>query len=233
MSSSKSTPNDSSEYWKHKYNRASKYYDKTQAVLCTVLFGSWTALASAIEALVATDLSGRDTERILDLGCGTGTIVNTLGRSYPTHSFLGIDFSESMLATAASKTSAHSQVQLILADALNVPFDYGSCDVVIIVAVLHELNGNDRRKLLSEAARILKAGGILVVGEHGAPRKRLNRFLHSAIFRMISCPRERPTYNDLCKSGLTTEISRCGFTITASRYLRFELFQFIKASKLV
>jgi ubiquinone/menaquinone biosynthesis C-methylase UbiE len=72
--------------------------------------------------------------RILDVGCGTGMLLNFYRRS---HCLLyGVDASASMLSAARKKFG--DAADLCLADASHLPYESGSFDIVLCMLVLHE-----------------------------------------------------------------------------------------------
>lgn len=104
--------------------------------------------------------------RLLDFGCGPGTITVDLGEILqPDGSVVGIDFSEDVIAQAR----AHAEKS----NSTNVTFDTrsiyesgfadGEFDVVYAHQVLHHLE--DPVAALLEAKRVLKPGGLCAVRE--------------------------------------------------------------------
>ncbi len=96
-------------------------------------------------------------QRLLDLACGSGRYLKRLapGVNGPT---VGLDFSRPMLARAASLGRP-----LVQADLLRLPLAAGSFDLIVCgLAVGHvaDLAGS-----VSEMARVLTAGGVLVYSD--------------------------------------------------------------------
>lgn len=107
-------------------------------------------------------LIGEDTvEALLDLGTGTGRILQLLESRY--HRAVGIDASRDMLAVARVNLDKAGVAKAAVrqGDILNLPLDGGEFDVVIIHQVLHFLV--EPELALNEAARMLKPGGRLVI----------------------------------------------------------------------
>ncbi|WP_372026967.1 metalloregulator ArsR/SmtB family transcription factor [Tistrella mobilis] len=122
------------------------------------------------EAQVEAALSGlirtAGPRSLLDIGTGTGRILDLLG---PLVDFgLGIDRSREMLAVAreqlASSGLDHCQVRL--GDLNQLPVTDAAFDAVVIHQVLHYLD--DPGHALAEAARVLRPGGMMVVVDFAA-----------------------------------------------------------------
>jgi len=96
---------------------------------------------------------------VADLGCGTGQITAALAGHVSR--VIGVDASEAMLRAARKRTTGHKNVTLRRDDLEAVGIEDSSCDAALIVLVLTYVA--DVPSVLSEAARILRHGGRLVV----------------------------------------------------------------------
>lgn len=108
------------------------------------------------------ELLGRDkVDSLLDLGTGTGRILQLLSSQY--RRAIGIDASRDMLAVARANMDKAGIVSASVrhGDILNLPLDAGDFDLVTIHQVLHFLEQPELA--LAEAARLLKAGGRLAI----------------------------------------------------------------------
>ena len=103
----------------------------------------------------------RSGQRVLDFGCGPGTITVGLARSVEPGEVHGIDLEESQieLARAAAKAGGHDNVTFHVGDVTDLPFDDDSFDVAHCHAVL--MHVPDTPAVLSEVKRVLKPGGII------------------------------------------------------------------------
>ncbi len=97
---------------------------------------------------------------VIDIGCGAGTdlllAANAVGRQGRA---IGVDMTDSMLrkAQAAVTEAGMSNVELRRGDALELPVESGSADVVISNGVLNL--APDKRRVFSEVLRVLRPGG--------------------------------------------------------------------------
>jgi len=97
---------------------------------------------------------------ILDIGCGTGTLVVKLKRQYPSAQVVGIDPDPKVLRRARIKaTRAAVSVQLDPGFADELPYEEKSFDRVFSSFMFHHLNEQERENMLREVLRVLRAGG--------------------------------------------------------------------------
>ena len=97
---------------------------------------------------------------ILDIGCGTGTLVVKLKRQYPSAQVVGIDPDPKALRRARSKASrAAVSVQLDSGFADELPYKEDSFDRVFSSFMFHHLNEQERDTMLREVLRVLRSGG--------------------------------------------------------------------------
>ncbi len=105
-------------------------------------------------------------ERVLDIGCGPGDLLGSMGRLYRGWGMLvGLDFSAGMVAEAASRT-AESAVHFLVGDAQELPFPDGVFDVVMARHMLYHVPDIDRA--VAEAARVLRPAGHFLVTTNSA-----------------------------------------------------------------
>lgn len=116
---------------------------------------------AAVEAAVLAQLGGRSVDLLVDLGTGTGRILEVLAPAYRRG--VGVDSSREMLAVARSRLAAaglaHAQVRLGDIAALDPAI--GPADVIVIHQVLHYFD--DPGRMLAQARRLLKPGGEILI----------------------------------------------------------------------
>lgn len=111
-----------------------------------------------------------DGQRILDLGCGTGTLAIQVKRRQPGAEVVGLDADPEMLGRARAKAE-QAGVELRLAEGMSdeLPFEDGSFDRVLSTLFFHHLDPEPKRRTAREIARVLRRGGELHVADWGAP----------------------------------------------------------------
>jgi ubiquinone/menaquinone biosynthesis C-methylase UbiE len=98
--------------------------------------------------------------RVLDAGCGPGTITLGLARRVAPGEVIGIDLEEAQFERAREQAGQeHLSVQFRKASIYELPFEDASFDAVFSHAVLQHLS--DPIAALTELRRVLKAGGVL------------------------------------------------------------------------
>lgn len=99
--------------------------------------------------------------RILDLGCGTGALMELVLAEDPTRIITGLDLSLQMLQVAKKRLG--EKAELILGDSECLPFEDNSFDVVYCNDSFHHYPAPD--KVLGEICRVLKYGGTFLIGD--------------------------------------------------------------------
>jgi len=117
-----------------------------------------------VERIVTYMEDGADNS-VLDLGCGTGNIINAVLERFPEASVTGIDPSEGMRETTANRFSGNPSVTVSDGDALDIPIASDRFDYVLSNLVLHHLLPEERGACAGEMARVLKPGGRLVYAD--------------------------------------------------------------------
>lgn len=96
---------------------------------------------------------------VLDVGCGTGSLLWELQRRFSTLSFTGVDASPEMLVQARSKLPPCVALEQASAEAL--PYSDAAFRCIFSTSALHHFR--DPERALREMTRILAPGGHLLI----------------------------------------------------------------------
>lgn len=94
-------------------------------------------------------------QTLLDVGCGTGPMIELLLKEFPDKHCTGIDLTPRMIEVAQAKHLANAK--FLVGDSEHLPFEAGAFDVVICTNSFH--HDPNPQAFMQEAARVLKDGG--------------------------------------------------------------------------
>lgn len=141
VSNVQSTPEIEKKYVHHVYDAIAPHFSSTR-------FAKWPKVATFLKSLPSGSL-------VLDAGCGNGKY---LGLS-PDCFFIGCDISAPLINICADRDH-----EVVVADAVNLPYRTGFGDAAISIAVLHHLSTESRRKkAIQELVRVVKKGGLVLI----------------------------------------------------------------------
>ncbi|KAK7853209.1 trna (carboxymethyluridine(34)-5-o)-methyltransferase, partial [Quercus suber] len=136
-----STPEIEKKYVHHVYDAIAPHFSSTR-------FAKWPKVATFLSSLPSGSL-------ILDAGCGNGKYLGL----NPDCFFIGCDISAPLIKICADR--GH---EVLVADAVNLPYKTGFGDAAISIAVLHHLSTEIRRKkAIEELVRVVKKGGLVLI----------------------------------------------------------------------
>jgi ubiquinone/menaquinone biosynthesis C-methylase UbiE len=147
--------------------------------IVTLLGGNRTRKALVDRARLAPG------QRVLEIGCGTGSLLLQIKRSHPDVEVVGFDPDPKALARAKRKAErAAVALQLDQASSDDMPYPVASFDRVFSSFMFHHLGADEREKTLREVRRVLEPEGSLHLldfggtdsGSHGS----FMRLLHSS-----------------------------------------------------
>lgn len=143
---------------------SARLYDHQVEILFT---GAGDAMRRAALAEISRELKGRDQRKVqlLDLACGTGRFTAQVMRAYPRLAASALDLSPNYTARARKALARWPQVDVLEGAAESLPLEDGRFDLVVSVFLFHELPVKVREKVIAEAARVLRPGGLFIVAD--------------------------------------------------------------------
>jgi len=163
------------------YDAVSELYDRTFADI-TVREDEWRWLSARIPERGV---------RLLDLGCGNGSLLLQLAPRLSTG--VGVDLSPRMLEKARARTAAFPQLSFVPVTGPTLPFPDGSFDVVTSLLSFRYL---DWDPLMNEIRRVLAPGGRLLIVDMVTVPARLRELpaLGRTKLRQLANEAARPTF---------------------------------------
>ncbi|MFW9943739.1 MAG: class I SAM-dependent methyltransferase [Candidatus Sifarchaeia archaeon] len=122
---------------------------------------------------------------VLDLGCGTGTLLIEAGRRGLRG--VGVDMNERMLEIARKRSRKHNlgrRIDFRQGDVVELELHNDSFDLVVSTLVVSELQSDSLVTFFSEAKRVAVSGGRIAIGAEGLPAGRTIGILFSLIRRL-------------------------------------------------
>lgn len=150
--------------------------------------------------------------RVLDLGCGNGTVAAWLARETGA-SVTGIDLSAVRIAHADRLAAANPQLRLefITCSAAALPFADGTFTHVFSQAVLYHVHA--REQALAEVARVLEPDGLFVFDDLVTPQQPVSAIAHEVVYDRLLF---QPTFS---AEDYVAALSRHGFIVYETRDL--------------
>jgi ubiquinone/menaquinone biosynthesis C-methylase UbiE len=143
-------------------DHAARVYDIFEPIL---LIGKQAEYDRKIVSVL--ELSGAS--RVLDLGCGTGVLTRSIADKVNSGGqAVGIDAAAKMIQVARKKRATDNcRFEVMAAESLS--FEDATFDAVVSSLFFHHVPLDLKEKALSEAFRILRPGGRLVIADMHIP----------------------------------------------------------------
>lgn len=111
----------------------------------------------------------RDGERLLDVGCGTGSLLAALALQRPQATLVGLDPDDDVLKRARAKHQRINSDVVFEQGFLDAAFVAGAkpFDVVVSSLVLHQTSLSQKSEILRRMRQVLRSGGRLCVADYG------------------------------------------------------------------
>ena len=119
------------------------------------LMGRWSQKLAPL----FIDFAGiADGEKIIDVGCGTGSLTFALVRAADLAEIAAIDYSP-VFVEEVVRRNTNARINVRQADACALPFESGTFDRALALLVLHFVP--EAGKAIAEMRRVVRSGGIV------------------------------------------------------------------------
>ena len=156
-----------------KYTNMSGYYD-------VIMTSGYYDYPKIVDGLV----NGHQIESVLELGCGTGLIIEELAKRNPDLQITGVDLTPEMLAIASERLNVYQNVNLSHQNVCNLTlpkshdlvFSYGGVWYFVVeqgkkpFLVSHIFSHDENELALRKAASYVSARGRMLLGTQGPHR---------------------------------------------------------------
>ena len=159
---------------------------------------------------IAAMLASSPYESLLDVGCGTGFLIDLLARQREAR-YTGLDLSTEMIRMAEKKQLPGAIFLCGSADRL--PFADESFDIVTCSQSFHHYPYPE--KAMAEALRVLKKGGLYILSDTGVGG--LGGWIDNHILFRLSRSGDCHTTN---RQGIARMMEKAGFTVTQARQVQ-------------
>jgi ubiquinone/menaquinone biosynthesis C-methylase UbiE len=169
---------------------------------------AWSTRDHVLKARLCAALSPAPAARVLDLGCGTGTLAIRIARTWPQTALSAVDADPDILAIARRKAArAGVSVEFEQVMAQSLPFAAATFDVAVSSLMFHHLTPEARLLALAELRRVLVPGGRLLIADFGRASNPLRRLAFHAV-RLLDGYRNT---RDHARAQLVAQIRSAGF----------------------
>jgi SAM-dependent methyltransferase len=150
----------------------------------------------------------RPDQTVLDVGCGTGTLLIQIHRLQNSVKLFGLDGDPEILSIAESKAEhTGAGANWLHAYSTSIPLEDNSMDLVTNSLMIHHLMPDDKSKTFTEMYRVLKPGGKLVLVDWGKP----SNLFFRGLFKFIRVLDGHPNTSDHLHGNIPQRIRDSGF----------------------
>ena len=169
-------------WWAYVHPNAVRLFER-EWLVNLILFGNYGRLRDAALADLGETVHGKT----LQVACAYGNITPRLhSRLAPDASLDVVDMLPIQLLNLGKKLPADDRVALLQGDSSSLACADASYDQVLLFFLLHEQPESVRRATLSEAMRVVKPGGKIVIVDYHRPRAwHPLRLLMTGVFRKL------------------------------------------------
>ena len=198
-----------------------KYYDRLMDLITLGYYPFF--IRKAIK-----DLGLEPGQKVLDMGAGSGRNA-LLMRKYIGESgkIVGLEIGKEMQEQFLKKSALYSNIELI-DRRIDDPLDFNEeFDMVFISFVLHGFIQEKRDKIIQNAFKALKPGGVFAILDYNNFDVNSANFLVRFAIRKVECP----LAEDFIKKDTKKMVEKFGFTPLKEHYYFKKYVRLLKAKK--
>lgn len=151
--------------------------------------------------------------KLLDVGCGTGSLLILAKERFPQIKMIGIDIDPKVLSIANKKSQkTNLKIEFIQTSSANLPFANSSFNTVVSSLVFHHLPTEIKKQTIIEIHRILKKDGRFLLADFGKKEGIVLYFL-DFITKLLRLP-ESKTLQDNLQGKLPVFLKDVGFRVS-------------------
>lgn len=136
----------------------------------------WATREHVFKETLLDQLGSQAGQKLLDIGCGTGTLLVAVKNRFPNAELFGHDGDRKVLNMARRKAlRAGTEIASTHGMSYDLPYDDQSFDTTVSSLLLHHLSTENKLRTLQEILRVLKPGGWLHLADWGKPDGSLMR----------------------------------------------------------
>lgn len=160
-------------------------------------------------------------ERLLDVGCGPGNLLQLIQKKHPKNKLVGLDVDPDSLKIAQKnlpQTTFHES------SAIKIPEPDASFNVVTSTLMFHHLKTDEKKQMLKEVYRVLKPGGQFYLFDFCKPTSWFGRFF-------VKLFREVENMDEALEGKYKVYLQEAGFTSLQSGYRAYGVIELLTAIK--
>ena len=147
----------------NKSNKVKAHFEEEAAEFDELILKLIPHYKEMINALISsTPFNSDDSIKVMDLGCGTGTITKLLKDKFPNAKITCLDLAENMIEMAKIKLRQYNDINYIIGDFYNFNFPEKYDIILSSLALHHLLTDDDKKEFYSKIYEALNSNGIFL-----------------------------------------------------------------------
>lgn len=197
-------------WWAYVHPKAVHFFER-QWLVNLILWGNYNRLRAAALKALGHPIRGKN----LQVACAYGDITPMMVDRLASDASLDVvDILPVQLGNLSAKLTPDQRVHLYCMNSSALKFDDASFDQVLLFFLLHEQPADVRQNTLTEAARVLKPGGTMVLVDYSKP----SRFNPFRLFWKPVLQVLEPFATDLFSKGIAHWLPRdCNLSVESTQ----------------